>query len=309
MFFVESIPWYNVITWFAVLGALLLLIEVIRMRQWTSLAIFIVLPIALTPVWFLFPDPEIRNWFYWAKVYSALAGSIIFMVIRFTDFHKSHKWYLVFPPAILGLNIAEAVAREFQIGASGVGLDVSKGLELFNMPCISGDWNYANAIAGILNIMLMCGWSGIFASRGKRKDMMWPDQIRLWVVAYGVWIISYVYSCSTFNAFYSGFALNIAATIPAIFWAKGAWLQHRAATLSFWMMWIMTFPRFFYEGTFAVGLSYNPWANRALAYTALALNVILACWQVYRIIKNRRNPLKDEIFTDLPEYKYVNSFR
>ena len=75
--------------WFVVLAVLIGLNEVIRLSKWTSLLLFIVLPLALTPVWILFPDPEIRSWFYWVKVYSALAGSIIFMVIRFTDFHKN----------------------------------------------------------------------------------------------------------------------------------------------------------------------------------------------------------------------------
>jgi hypothetical protein len=28
---------------------------------------------------------------------------------------------------------------------------------------ISGGWNYVNGVAGILNILLICGWSGIFA--------------------------------------------------------------------------------------------------------------------------------------------------
>jgi len=303
MFFFQSFPWYSAVMWFVVFGILIGLNEIIRASKKGSIALFMVLPVCLTPVWVMM-DSEITSWFTWIKVYSALTGSIIYMVIRFTDFHKKHKWYLAFVPGILAINIAEACIREFQVGIQNFNGVVD------GMTYISGGWNYFNAVAGILNILLICGWSGIFASSGKKKDMLWPDQIRFWVIAYGVWNISYVYSCAPGNAFYSGFALNIAATVPALFWAKGTWMQNRAATLSFWMMWVMTCPYFFATGsTFSVPVSLNPAANWTISLLSFALNVALAVWQVYRIVKYRKNPLKDELYTDLEEYKYVNSFR
>lgn len=301
MFFFETIPWHNWVMWFIVLGTLMGLNEIIRASKWGSIAIFMIVPLLLTPIW-LTMESEITSWFTWIKVYSALAGSIIYMVIRFTDYHKKHPWYLVLVPAILAINIAEAVLREFQVGHAGFNGMVD------GMQYISGGWNYVNGAAGILNILLICGWVGIFASTGKRKDMLWPDQIRLWIIAYGIWNIAYVYSCAPGNAFYSGVALNISATIPALFWAKGTWMQNRAATLSFWMMWVMTFPYFFATGsTFNVAPSYNPAANWSISILALALNLILAVWQINRIVKNRLNPLKDEIYTDLPEYKEIKA--
>jgi len=303
MFFFQSIPWYSAIMWFVVLGILIGLNELIRASKWGSIAIFMVLPVILTPVWLL-TENDITSWFTWIKVYSALTGCIIYMVIRFTRFHLKHRWYLVLVPAILAVNIAEAVIREFQVGISGF-----QGI-VDGMRYISGGWNYANAAAGILNILLICGWSGIFASGGKRRDMLWPDQIRMWIIAYGVWNIAYVYSCAPGNAFYSGVALNISATIPALFWARGTWMQNRAATLSFWMMWVMTMPYFFATGsTFNVSVSYNPAANWSISLLSLALNVSLAVWQTCRIVKYRLNPLKDEIYTDLDEYRKVNALR
>lgn len=119
-----------------------------------------------------------------------------------------------------------------------------------------------------------------------------------------------MYSCAPGNAFYSGVGLNIAATVPALLWAKGTWMQNRAQTLSFWMMWVMTFPYFFAIGsTFNVSVSYNPTANWTLAIISLVLNVALAVWQVYRIVKYRLNPLKDDIWTDTKDYKIINSHR
>ena len=293
MFFFQAIPWYNLIVWLVVLGILIGLNEFVRASKWGSVAMFMVLPVILTSFWLKSGGNEITSWFTWAKVYSALAGSLIYMVIRFTDYHKKHKWYINLVPAILAINILEAAARELQVGIAGFNGMVD------GMYYISGGWNYANAVAGILNMLLICGWVGIYGTTGKRKDMVWPDQTLLYILAYAFWNISYVYSCAPGNAFYSGIALNIAPIIPALFWAKGTWMQNRAQTLSFWMMWVMTFPYFFAVGsTFNVSVSYNPAANWTLALVALAFNVVLFIWQVYRIVKYRFNPLKDEIWTD-----------
>lgn len=290
--------------WFVVLGLLIGLNELARASKWGSVILFMVLPIVLTPIWFFAGDSEITSWFHWVKVYSALTGSLIYMVIRFTNFHKKYPWYLVLVPLILAINIAEAVIREFQVGIMGF-----EGM-IDGMQYISGGWNYVNAVAGILNLLLICGWVGIFATTDKKKDMLWPDQTKLWIIAYGVWNIAYVYACAPGNAFYSGVALNIAATIPALFWAKGTWMQNRAQTLSFWMMWVMTFPYFFAMGSsFNVSVSYNPTANWTLAIISLALNIVLAVWQVTRIIKLRLHPLKDEIWKDTKDSKELHALR
>ena len=303
MFFFEAIPWYNAIIWLVVLGILVGLNEFIRVSKWGSVAMFMVLPLMLTPIWLMKGGNEITSWFTWVKVYSALAGSIIYMVIRFTDYHKRHKWYINLVPAILAINILEAAARELQVGLAGFSGMVS------GMYYISGGWNYVNAVAGIFNMILICGWIGIHGTTGKRKDMVWPDQTLLWIIAYAIWNISYVYSCAPGNAFYSGVALNIAAIIPAILWAKGTWMQNRAHTLSFWMMWVMTFPYFFAMGsTFNVRVSYNPAANWTLALAALALNGVLVIWQVYRIVKFGLNPLKDEIWNSTKKFKKSKSY-
>lgn len=300
MFF-ESIPWYSWLMFLTVLGALIGLNELSRQSTKAALFFFVALPLVLTPVWLL-KDAEITSWFTWVKVYSALAGCIIFMVIRYTKFAEKNKWFLFFPALILGVNIAEAVAREFQVsGFNGV----HDGMKI-----VGGTWNYFNATAGILNTLLICGWMGIFVSSKKSRDMIWPAQIVPWIVAYDLWNFAYVYNCAPGNALYSGGALLLACTIPALLWAKGAWLQHRAATLAFWMMWVMTMPYFFADGSmFKVAVSYNPTAQWIVALASFAANVALAVWQISRIIKNRQNPLKDEIYTDLKEYKAFQALR
>jgi hypothetical protein len=47
---------------------------------------------------------------------------------------------------------------------------------------MSGPWNIMNGIAGRLNIIVICGWTGIFISRDSSKDM-----IRPWIIAYDLW--------------------------------------------------------------------------------------------------------------------------
>lgn len=291
MFFFDAFPWYNVLVWLIVLGVLLGLNEWVRLSKRASIGLFVVLPVLLTLVWYVNRDNEITSWFTWIKVYSALAGSLIYMGIRYRSYHKKYSWFVFLVPGILAINIIEAVIREFQVGWQGF-----EGM-VDGMYYISGNWNYLNAFAGLINLFLICGWIGIYATKGKRKDMIWPDQTRLFIIAYGVWNIAYVYSCAPGNAFYSGFGLNIAATLPALLWAKGTWMQARAHTLSFWMIWVMTFPYFFATGSaFNVSVSYNPTANWILASISLTLNIILAIWQVYRIVTYRLNPLKDELW-------------
>lgn len=300
MFFFEAIPWYNFLMWFVVLFILIGLNEFTRASKRASILMFMVLPAILSVVWIIRGPNEITSWFTWIKVYSALIGCLIYMVVRFTDYHIKHKWYLTLIPAILAINILEAVGREFQVGIAGFNGMVD------GMYYISGGWNYLNAISGILNILVICGWFGIHSTSSKRKDMIWPDQNLLYIIAYALWNISYVYSCAPGNALYSGVALNLAPIIPALFWAKGTWMQNRAHTLLFWMSWVMTFPYFFATGSaFNVKVSYNPQANWVLAVVSLVLHVVLVAWQFYRIIKLRLNPLKDEIWKDSQTNKGV----
>jgi hypothetical protein len=79
------------------------------------------------------------------------------------------------------------------------------------------------------------GWLGIVITKDKKKDMIWPDMLWFWVLAYDLWNFAYGYNCVGDQSFYSGLCLLAAATIPALTWRKGAYLQHRAQTLAFWM--------------------------------------------------------------------------
>ncbi|WP_028109951.1 DUF5692 family protein [Ferrimonas futtsuensis] len=301
----EPIPLHAWIAFLAVLGALILLNEISRRSIWAGIGCFIVLPLILTfTVWPHTTTAEgssVGTWFHWAKVYSVLAGCIGFMALRYIPGAAQKKWVLMFPPAILAINIAEAVVRDFQCYSFNGLVD--------GVMITGGSWNIMNGIAGILNILTICGWAGIFISRDKFKDMLWPDMLWFWIIAYDLWNFAYVYNCVGDHAFYAGAALLLSCTIPAFFMRRGAWLQHRAHTLAFWMMFVMCFPSFVDTSRFAVKASGDPAALWLVSAIALAANVALAIYQVHRIRSARRHPLKDELYEHLPAYQHVASAR
>ena len=101
-----------------------------------------------------------------------------------------------------------------------------------------------NGIAGIFNILLICGWSGIFVSKDSTRDMMWPDMAWIYILTYDLWNFAYTYNCISDHSVYCGMLLLLSCTIPSFFIKRGCWLQHRAQTLALWIMFIMTVPTF-----------------------------------------------------------------
>ena len=302
MFLFDSIPWYSWIAWFVVLAALVALNEVTRRWKAGAVTFFIVLPLVLTL--FVWPttagaDSSTGTWFHWVKVYSALAGCLGFMAIRYVPRLAAKKWMLWFPPAILAINIIEACIRDFQVGA----MQVDGMVDGVHM--VSGPWNWMNGAAGLINLMTICGWVGIIVSRDKSKDMIWPDMLWFWIIAYDLWNFAYVYNCVGDHSFYAGAALLISCTIPAFFIKKGAWLQHRAHTLALWMMFTMAVPAFVTDSQFAVEASGRPAALFTVAVLSLASNVAVLVYQVRTLYRRRLNPLTDELYTHLSQYQEV----
>lgn len=287
MFLFESIPWYAWGAWVLVLGSLILLNEVARANKWLSVLSFIVLPIVLTI--FVWPNTadassSVGTWFHWAKVYSALAGCLGFLAIRHLNLKKG---WLVFPAAILAINIMEAVVRDFQCyGLNGF---------VDGITIIGGPWNIMNGVAGILNILTISGWLGIVITKDKKRDMVWPDMLWFWIVAYDLWNFAYVYNCVSDHAFYAGAALLLSCTIPAFFIKKGAWLQHRAQTLAFWMMFVMSYPSFVDTSKYAIQSSHNETALFLVSLVALLFNIGVFIYHFGKIIKYKRNPLKENV--------------
>jgi hypothetical protein len=179
------------------------------------------------------------------------------------------------------------------------------------MQVLGGPWNFMNAAAGILNIVTITGWFGICLRAKTKKDgsrdMLWPDMLWMWIIPYDLWNFAYTYNCLPGHAWYCGFALLLAPTICNFTTGKGAWLQHRAHTLALWCMFAQTVPAFIDTGAFAVSSSYSPTALFVVSFLALASNVAIFVYMIYKVRRTGRNPYKGELFTDLNVFKNIKA--
>ena len=308
--------------WLLVFAGLFIFNEVARRWKWAGFFSFIVLPVALSIMWFtVLKEQTYTDWFHLAKVYSSTAGCIGFWAIRHLEKKdkltgevtwrlSSNKIALCFPPLILAINIMEAVARDFEVGIQ-YWMTNSGGIEGEVVGVMGGPWNIMNGIAGILNIIAITGWFGIVI-RNKTKgdtsrDMLWPDMLWFWIIAYDLWNFTYTYNCIPSHSWYAGFALLFAPTLCSFTLGKGAWLQHRAQTLAIWCMFAQTFPSFLDQGQFMVTSTYNPAVYTFWGAFALASNVAVIVYMVYKMKKTGRNPYKGELYTDLAGYKEVKA--
>jgi hypothetical protein len=300
MFLFESLPWHTILMGFAVLAGLMLANEIARANKWIALGLFLVLPIYLSfMVWptTAAPGTSVGTWFDYAKVYSVLTITLVIMGIRFIKGWANNKYIVMLPALLLAINIMEAVIRDFQCYNLNGFVD--------GVVITGGSWNIMNGIAGILNILAISGWVGIFISKGKKKDMIWADQLWFWIIAYDLWNFAYVYNALGDHAFYAGLILLLSCTIPAFFIKKGAWLQHRAQTLAVWVMFAMTFPAFIDTSKYAVKASQNTTALFTISAMALIANIALIIFHGYKIVKSKRNPINDEVYTDLKSYQSI----
>lgn len=137
---------------------------------------------------------------------------MIFWLTRHVKGASSKNWVLFFTPFILRVNICEAVARDFQI----YGLHLDHKL-IAGMMTVSGPWNMMNGIEGVLNIITITGWFGICISEDKSKDLLWPDMLWFWIIAYYLWNFTYTYNCISDHSFYAGIPMLLAPTFAAFF--------------------------------------------------------------------------------------------
>lgn len=321
-----------------VLLGLILLNEFARQSKFGGLFMFGIIPVILT-IYFIAIAIGVKlgakwaltnhtylymnGWFHYAKLYAALAGCIGFMMIKYDwGIGKTH-WFKVYPFAIVAFNILIAVVSDFESAINGwyKWWLSSEGVWLY------GGWhNILNGIAGILNIFCMTGWWAVYASKDQ-KDMIWPDMIWVYILAYDIWNFAYTYNCLPTHAWFCGVALLLAPTIAAMIWNKGAWIMNRANTLAIWCMFAQVFPLF--QETFKDGKSFVPWATITTQYAdgslndivagtsinadstmmmgisalAIIVNLITLGYIVYTSVKKKQNPYKDEVFTTFKYYK------
>ena len=298
-FFFEGYTVATVLGFLALTAALVVLNELTRRSKIFSILIYCVLPVVLVVLIAMdvVGSPSSKTWFGVIKTYSALAGVIGFMLIRYTKLgNKKFAWY--FPVAILGINILEAIYRDYEVFANFKTMTVDAA----GIVQLGGPWNLMNALAGVFLLLTMTGWVGIKVANTKSRDMVWADQLWFWIIAYDLWNMAYCYNCISTRAMYAGFALLVSCTVAEFFIKRGIWLQHRAQTLALFGMFSLAVD---YQAlpVFSITATYNPTAWTVLSALALIVNAAVFVYEVCVIVKTKRNPLKKELFTHLPAYR------
>ena len=332
----EAIPQW--IAMLGVLAALILLNEFARRTKAGGIIMFFVIPAVLTVYflaiavgagmgaqWALENQTHVymNGWFHYAKLYASLAGCIGFMMIKYEwGIGKTH-WFKAYPFVIVAINILIAVASDFESAINGW---YSWWLSSEDVWLFGGWHNVFNGIAGIINIFCMTGWWAVYSSKDK-KDMIWPDMIWVYIIVYDIWNFAYTYNCLPTHAWFCGIALLLAPTIAALLWNKGGWIMNRANTLCIWCMFAQVFPLF--QETLSDGTQIFPWATLPKLYAdgtlngitaggnanadptmmtvvsalALVTNIIALAYIIYVSVKRKKNPYKNEVFTEFKYYK------
>lgn len=299
MFFYEPLSATAIISVLLYLGFLIGMNELSRLNKWVGAVLFIALPVVLTI--FVWPHTAVEGtgagtWFQWVKTYSCLAGAILgWLIVYFPAFQK--KWVVCIPPLIFVINILEACIRDFQL-TNVVGI-------VDGYMVVGGSWNVINGVAGILNALCICGFFGIIVNRGKKKDFVWPDMLWFWIIGYDLWNYAYTYNSVSDRSMYCGLVLLLACTIPAFSIKRGVYAQHRVRTLAVNMIVTMTVPWFFIHPLFIVHSTNNPAAHMTISVIALIFNACMMAYQIYTMVKYKRNPFKQELYSHLPRYRKV----
>ena len=318
----ETAGW-QLLGWLLVFAGLVIMNEIARRSKWGGIACFLVLPAVLSVYfiaiyigaasgaeWALNNDTYVHmnSWFHYAKLYAATAGCIGFMILKYHwgKLGKAH-WFKAFPFVIVAINILIAVASDFESAIRAGSL-------------AGGWWNVLNGLAGLFNIVCMTGWWGIYSSKNK-QDMLWPDMIWVYVLAYDVWNFQYTYLNLPTHSWYCGLALLLAPTFAAALWNKGGWIQNRANTLALWCMFAQVFPLFqdasrfttvtavYGEGGIAAATGStmptvaSPTAQGLISVVSFAVNVFVFAYILKRAKAQKKNPWKEEIFVDTKDYQ------
>jgi hypothetical protein len=289
----------SVIGFIAFVAVWMLINEVTRRSKVVSIIFYCIAPVVLAFLVLngVMGSPTGKTWFAWVKVVSALLGVWGFMLIRFTKLGDK-KFAAIFPVTILSLNIAEAVYRELEVFATYKEAVVEGAGSLI----LGGPWNIFNAISGVICIVTLTGFVGIRVSKDKSKDMVWPDMTWIYIIAYTLWNYAYVYNCISARSMYAGVGILLAALLAELFFKRGVWLQHRAQILSLYAMFALSLDYQAYDA-FKITPTYSEGALYSISIVAFVFNVGALVFMIYKIAKTKRNPLKEELCTDLKYYK------
>lgn len=332
---------WQLLGWVLVFAGLVILNEVERRTKFGAILLFGVV-LGIATIYFIVIHVAnidcqtmtyMDGWFHYAKLYAAVAGCIGFCLLKYKKGIGAKQGFKCFPFVIVAINILIAVGSDFESAIKGA-QSVANGMSGWwysneKVWLCGGWWNWVNGIAGILNILCMTGWWGIYSSSDKNKqDMLWPDMTIWFIVAYDLWNFQYTYANLPTHTWYCGVALLLAPTFANALWNKGGWIQNRANTLYTWCMFAQIFPLFQISEKFSVlpvlyentGASYalqlcdytaeqmanivpNTTVQGTVSIIALVANVICLSVIIKRSIEQKKNPYTNEIWTGTKDFE------
>lgn len=270
-----------------------------------------------------------NGWFHYAKLYAADLAAFGFLLLKYQWGIGKKHWFKVYPFLIVAINILIAVISDLESAIKGLTNFANNGTHWWlngeNIWVYGGWWNIFNAVAGILCILCMTGWWGIYSSKG-RNDMLWPDMTAGYIIVYDIWNYTYTYLNMPIESFHSGVALLLAPTIAAALWNKGGWIQNRAFTLAIACMYAQMFPinekltrsgtvSAIYGDTYAANQhmwdpsiiplesAADPRPQAFLAIVSFVANAVFLAMVIKRAIKLKKNPYTNEIWVGTKDYE------
>lgn len=257
---------------------------------------------------------------------------MLFQIYGDNSFYQLLGWILVFA----GLVIFNEIARRSKAGGIfcffvlpaaltvyfiAIAIGAKSGAEwaLNNQTHIymNGWFHYAKlyaATAGCIGFMMLKYKWGI----GKKE---WFKVFPFAIVAINILIaVASDFESAIKGVFTGGWWLSSENV-----WIYGGWIQNRANTLALWCMYAQVFPLFLDDSKFSVLSSVypegyttsmmvqginpetvgaaNPKAQAVVSIIALVANVCILAAIIKRSVEQKKNPYKNEIFTDQKNYK------
>ena len=116
-------------------------------------------------------------------------------------------WLCVF----IGLIVLNEIGRRTKVGGIAVFMVIPAILTVYFILAYCGLFGGKEN----LTVKYMSGWWGIYSSKNKRQDMLWPDMTCWFILAYDVWNFEYTYCIwKRWNKLSFGYVQHSYGTLP-----------------------------------------------------------------------------------------------